>query len=99
MPAPSVRPSLTTTLDVRYAKQHAGGAFEVKEVLGDPGQEPAAGKTIDATSQQGAANQNPNGFLVKALQQVSQLKVVQNGGLSNDYSLYIHGLDTRKYHP
>jgi hypothetical protein len=98
MPIPNSRPSLTTTLDQRYAQQHAGGTFEVKEVLGDPGETPSTGKVIDAVSQQGAANQNPNGFQVKVLQQVSQLKVVQMGGVSNDYSLYIHGLDTTRYH-
>lgn len=99
MPNPNIRPSLLTTLDVRYAKQRAGGAFEVKKVLGDPGQEPAAGKTIDAASQQGAINQSPNGFLVKVLQQVSQLNVVQNGGVGNGYSRYVLGLDTSRYHP
>lgn len=98
MPTPNVRPSLTTTLDQRYAKQHAGGAFEVKEVLSPPGTSPAAGTTIDAASQQGANNQNPNGFVVKVLPQVSQLKAVQTGGAGNAYSLYIKGLDTTKYH-
>jgi hypothetical protein len=99
MPTPNQRPSLTTTLDQRYARQHAGGAFEVKEVLGNPGSSPAVGDVIDAASQQGAANQNPNGFLVKVLPQVSQLKAVQSGGAGNDYSLYIKGLDTTRYHP
>lgn len=99
MPTPNVRPSLTTTLDQRYAKQHAGGAFEVKQVLGAPGTVPATGTTIDAMSQQGADNQNPNGFWVKPVMQVSQLKAVQSGGAGNNYSLYIHGLDTRRYHP
>lgn len=99
MPTPNPRPSLTTTLDQRYAKQHAGGAFEVKEVLGGPGTQPEAGTTIDAQSQLGAANQNPNGFWVKVLPQVSQLKAVQTGGAGNAYSNYIKGLDTTKYHP
>lgn len=97
MPAPNVRPSLTTTLDQRYARQHAGGAFEVKEVLFPPGTTPPSGTVIDAASQQGANNQNPNGFLVRVLPQVSQLKAVQTGGAGNNYSLYIQGLDTTKY--
>lgn len=97
MPTPTQRPSITTTLDIRYAKQHAGGAFEVKQILGSPGQEPAVGKVIDAASHQGAINQNPNGFQVKVLQQVSQLKAVQSGGVGN-YSTYVKGLDTTKYH-
>ena len=99
MPTPVPRPSLTTTLDVRYAQQHAGGAFEVKQVLGAPGTEPAVGEVIDAASQLGATNQNPNGFQVKVIPQVSQLKVVQQGGAGNNYSNYVKGLDTRKYHP
>lgn len=99
MPTPMPRPSLTTTLDVRYAQQHAGGAFEVKDVLGAPGTVPPQGEVIDAASQQGAANQNPNGFWVRVLPQVSQLKAVQSGGAGNDYSLYIRGLDTTRYHP
>ena len=87
-----------TFVPLRYAQQHAGGAFEVKDVLGGPGAEPP-GPTIDAMSQQGAANQNPNGFLVRVLPQVSQLKAVQSGGAGNNYSLYINGLDTTRYHP
>jgi hypothetical protein len=97
MPTPMPRPSLTTTLDQRYAQQHAGGAFEVKDVLGAPGTVPSPGEVIDAASQNGATFQNPNGFQVKMLQQVSQLKDVQAGNSS--LSLYIQGLDTRKYHP
>ena len=85
MPQPNERPSLTTTLDVRYAKQHAGGAFEVKEVLGAPDTSPSAGTTIDATSLQGENNQSPNGFWVKVLQGVSQFKAVQTGGAGNSY--------------
>ena len=98
MPTPNQRPSLTTTLDQRYARQHAGGAFEVKQVLGAPGTTPASGDVIDAASQQGANNQNPNGFWVKPVMQVSQLKAVQSGGTGNNYSLYIQGLDTTRYH-
>lgn len=97
MPTPNQRPSLTTTLDQRYARQHAGGAFEVKTVLGPPGSTPASGDVIDAASQAGAEHQNPNGFLVKVPLQVSQLKAVQSGGAGNNYSLYIQGLDTTKY--
>lgn len=97
MPTPNQRPSLTTTLDQRYAQQHAGGAFEVKEVFGGPGTSPSTGEVIDAASAQGQANQNPNGFWVKVLPQVSQLKAVQSGGAGNAYSLYIKGLDTTKY--
>ncbi|HQI44514.1 MAG TPA: hypothetical protein PLC59_00350 [Bacteroidales bacterium] len=96
MPIPNERPSLTTTLDQRYARQHAGGAFEVKDVLGPPGAVPIPGQVIDAASQNGAIFQNPNGFQVKMMPLVSQLRDVQAGNSS--LSLYIQGLDTRKYH-
>ena len=97
MPTPVPRPSLTTTLDQRYATQRAGEAFDVKAVLGAPGTVPPQGETIDATSQNGSTFQSPNGFWVKPLVQVSQLKDVQAGNSS--LSLYIKGLDTTKYHP
>ncbi len=99
MPNPVPRPSLTTTLDERYANQHAGGAFDVKAILGPPGTLPVQGSVIDAMSLQGADHQNPNGFWVRVLPQVSQLKAVQSNGAGNNYSLYILGLDTTKYHP
>jgi hypothetical protein len=95
MPTPNTRPSLTTTLDTRYAQQRAGEAFDVKAVLGGPGTVPKQGQTIDAASQNGQTFQSPNGFLVKPLAQVSQLKDVKAGNSS--LSLYIKGLDTRKY--
>jgi hypothetical protein len=98
MPTPTQRPSLTTTLDVRYAKQHSGGAFEVKNVLGQPGTEPLTGEVIDAASQLGATFQAPNGFQVRVLQQVSQLKAVQSGD-TQGLSTYVYGLDTTRYHP
>jgi len=97
MPNPSVRPSLTTTLDVRYAKQRVGEAFDVKKVLGQPGEEPKQGKTIDAASQNGANFQSPNGFLVRPMIQVSQLKDVKAG--KSLLSMYVKGLDSRRYCP
>lgn len=98
MPLPVPRPSLTTTLDQRYAKQRAGEAFDVKAVLGQPGTEPVAGKTIDAVSQQGANFQSPNGFQVRMMPQVSQLLVVQSND-TKGLSTYVKGLDTTRYHP
>jgi hypothetical protein len=96
MPTPFSRPSLTTTLDQRYASQPAGEAFNVKNVLGSPGSTPPAGEVIDAASQNGMTFQNPDGFQVKMMPQVSQLKDVQAGNSS--LYRYIHGLDTTKYH-
>ena len=97
MPTPNNRPSLTTTLDQRYATQRAGEAFDVKTVLGAPGTVPPSGETIDASSRNGQNFQSPNGFLVKPMVQVSQLKDVQAGNSS--LSRYIKGLDVTKYHP
>ena len=96
MPNPVPRPSLTTTLDVRYANQRAGEAFDVKATLGQPGSVPPAGEVIDAASQNGSTFQSPNGFQVRVMPQVSQLKDVQAGNSS--LSRYIQGLDTTKYH-
>ena len=95
MPTPVIRPSLTTDLSQRYSTQHAGEAFDVKAVLGSPGAVPTQGETIDATSQNGSTFQSPNGFWVRPMVQVSQLKDVQAGNSS--LSLYIKGLDTTKY--
>lgn len=98
MPTPSSRPSLTTTLDQRYAVQHAGGAFEVKDVLGAPG----AGlpsNLIDAASQLGATFQNPNGFAAKSMQGVSQFIEVQTDGKNGGISRYYQGLDNTRYRP
>jgi hypothetical protein len=97
MPLPSSRPSLTTTLDVRYANQHAGEAFDVKATLGAPGTVPRQGEVIDAASGNGSSFQSPNGFLVRPMTLISQLKDVQSGNSS--LSRYIQGLDTKKYHP
>lgn len=98
MPAPTPRPSLTTTLDQRYAQQHAGGAFEVKDVIGAPG----AGLPsllIDAASQNGATFQSPNGFLAQSIQGVSQFIEVQSDGKNGGISRYYQGLDNTRYHP
>jgi len=97
MPISSPRPSLTTTLDQRYATQNVGEAFNVKAVLGGPGAVPTSGETIDAVSSNGQTFQSPNGFWVSPKSQVSQLKDVQSGNSS--LSTYIKGLDTTKYHP
>jgi uncharacterized protein (DUF2141 family) len=95
MPTPNSRPSLTTTLDSRYSNQSAGSAFDVKATLGGPGADPKQGQTIEAVSRNGGTFQSPNGFLVRPLAQVSQLKDVQTGNSS--LSLFIKGLDTTKY--
>lgn len=98
MPNPTPRPSLTTDLQTRYNNQRAGGAFDVKKTLGAPGTEPAAGKTIDAASVQGATFQSPNGFEVKVKQGDTQFKDAQ-GTTSKQLSRYAQGLSNKKYKP
>ena len=98
MPTPNERPSLTTDLESRYSKQRAGGAFDVKETLGNPGTQPAAGTTIDAVSQNGAEFQSPNGFEVKVKQGITAFKDAQ-GVQSKQLSRYIRGFVARKYKP
>jgi len=95
----NTRPSLIQTLESRYATQRAGGAFNVKTILGGPGTQPVAGTTIDATSIQGANFQSPNGFEVKSNQGgVTQFKDAQSV-MSKELSRYIRGFSNVKYKP
>jgi len=87
MPLPSIRPSLTVTLEERYTTQPAGGAFNAKNII-------ESGVDAIAASQQGAQFQNVNGFLTKVQQGVTDYK---NSG--EGLSQYENGLDTRKYDP
>jgi hypothetical protein len=98
MPTPVQRPSLVTTLDQRYAYQHAGGAFEVKDVLGGPGSG-LVSKVIDATSLNGATFQSPNGFAAQVAQGVSQFVEVQTDGKNGGISRFAQNLDNQKYKP
>ena len=98
MPTPVTRPSLTKDLSKRYETQHAGGTFDVKKILGNPGSVPAAGTTIDAVSSQGTQFQSPIGFEVKVLQGITQLKDAQ-GTTSKELSMYIKGVSNQRYKP
>ena len=82
---PIPRPSLTTTLEQRYATQHAGGAFDDKDII-------EAGVDALFASMQGAQFQIKNGFLTKEQQGISDF--INDG---NNLSLYVQGLDTTKY--
>lgn len=104
MPTPVQRPSLTTTLDQRYATQRAGGAFDVKQVLGSPGTTPAAGTTIDAVSMQATNFQTPVGFEVKKMIGVTQMldaidTNTSPSAQSKQLSLYIRGFSNQRYKP
>lgn len=100
MPATN-RPSLTTTLDQRYATQRAGGAFDVKKTLGAPGTAPTAQSVIegDTKSMNGSQFQSPNGFETDILQGQTQLKDAQGNGQSKEISRYIKGFSSKKYKP
>ena len=98
MPTPVKRQSLVIDLQTRYATQPAGGAFNVKTVLGQPGNSPAPGTIINATSIQGKTFQSPAGFEVKAAQMSTQFLDAQ-GTTSKQLSVYIHGFTNQKYKP
>jgi hypothetical protein len=88
MPDTTNRDSLVKNINDRYATQRAGGAFDVKETLGQPNTEVSPGKVIDAKSVSGQTYQTKNGFVAKSETGISQLKVVQSNGSdgSSQYS-------------
>jgi hypothetical protein len=94
--ANDTRPSISKTLEERYASQKAGAAFDVKKTLGTPGSSPARGTTIDASSMSGATFQSPNGFEVKVTQGSTQMLDAQ-GSTSKQLSRYLRGFDNRRY--
>ena len=100
MPTPSDRPSLTKTLEQRYATQHAGGAFNVKERLGGPGAPPIARMPVDGNE----VLYSVDDFKVKAMQGVTELLDAieansTSAPRSKELSLYIRGFSNRKYRP
>lgn len=98
MPTPNVRTSLSTDLASRYLTQRAGSAFDIKQTLGCPGSVPKKQSVIEGdTASQGGANfQSPNGFETDILQGQTQLKDAQ-GNTSKELSMYIKGINTKKY--
>lgn len=48
MPNPTDRPSLTKTLEQRYAEQHAGGAFDAKVITTNGKHSPIENSTLSA---------------------------------------------------
>ena len=100
MPTPSDRPSLTKTLEQRYATQHAGGAFNVKERLGGPGAPPIARMPVDGNE----VLYSVDDFKVKAMQGVTELLDAieansTSAPRSKELSLYIRGFSNRRYRP
>jgi hypothetical protein len=102
MPQPADRPSLTKDLASRYASQHAGGAFEVKQRLKPPGSSPTTGDRmpIDGNERLYSADD----FAVKQILGVTELLDAQESNTSSspkskEMSLYIRGFTNRKYKP
>jgi hypothetical protein len=80
MPDPNNRPSLGKDIRSRYSTQKAGGAFDVKETLGQPETEVPAGNLLDAASAHGQSYKTKNGFETKLQRGDSRFKVVATGG-------------------
>jgi len=102
MPTPSERPSLSKNLEERYATQRAGGAFEVKQRLKPPGQAPQTGDRMPIDGNEALVSVDD--FAVKPMQGVTELldAIEANASpapKSKELSLYIKGLDTRRYAP
>ena len=102
MPQPSNRPSLTTDLASRYAKQHAGGAFEVKQRLKPPGNSPQTGDRMPIDGNERLYSEDD--FAVKQVGGITELLDAKEANTtssprSKELSLYIRGFNNRKYKP
>lgn len=100
MPTPNQRPSLTNTLEGRYASQHAGGAFEVKDRIGKPGEKPLARMPVDGNE----VLYTVDDFVTRWMLGVTELLDAQEANStsapkSKELSLYIKGFDNTKYKP
>jgi hypothetical protein len=96
----SDRPSLDTNLEARYARQRAGGAFDVKERLKGPGSSPAAGESMPIGGNE--ALYTKGGFTVKAMQGVTDFKEAAEANSSSSpkskgSSRFQKGHSNRKY--
>ena len=85
MPTQIERPSLTTPLSQRYAKQHVGGAYDDFDI-------DTQGFNALFASYQSITFQIYNGFDMAIKQGISDFK--NDGG---DLSFYVQGLDTTRY--
>ena len=100
MPNPTERPSLTKTLDQRYATQHAGGAFEVKQRLGAPGAAPNARMPVDGNE----VLYTIDDFKTKAVQGITELKDALEANTSpspksKEMSRFMRGFSNKRYKP
>jgi hypothetical protein len=100
MPDNNDRPSLDTSLESRYARQKAGGAFDVKERLKGPGQSPKTGDRMPIGGNE--ALYTNKDFAVKPLQGVTEFLDAQDANnspapKSKEKSRYMKGFSNRKY--
>ena len=96
MPQPSNRESLTKDLLTRYATQHAGGAYEVKDRLKKPkvSVEHADRMPIDGIQEKTWTV--PNFDTKPILKQTEMLDAIDETS-SRELSTYIKGFSNKKY--
>ena len=92
MPAqtPIERESLDTTLEGRYNTQHAGGAFDAKDIE-TSGKHASLSKAGNSSFQ--SANWTPAGFKTKMALFLTEFKAKALNFIDSQ------GIDTRKYKP
>ena len=89
MPNPTDRPSLTKTLEQRYADQHAGGAYDAKTIITSGQHSPIENSTLSALHTRA-------GFKTLMGEQETELNEAK-GGSSQQSSLYMQGFNNTKY--
>jgi len=99
---PNNRPSLTKNLESRYATQHAGGAFEVKQRLKSPGSSPKTGDRMPIDGNEKLYSVDD--FAVKQIIGQSEFLDTQEANSSpspksKELSRYIKGFNSNKYKP
>jgi hypothetical protein len=99
MPIQQDRPSITTTLEERYASQEVGGAYDAKSI------QTAQGSRMPIVSSDGTGPAitetqwtNPN-FLVKEAMQQTEFKDALDGQTSKQLSSMLQGFSNKKYKP
>lgn len=88
------RPSITKTIEERYATQREGGAFDIKTTLGNPGSHPRGRQPINGIQEKKWTVPNFQAF---AVPQKSEFYEVGDGINSLQRSVYMRGFDNRPY--
>ena len=90
-------PSLTKTIESRYATQRCGGAFDVKERLKNPGVSIVHRDLMPIDGIDEKRWTVPH-FDTKPIIQETELLDVMNGNYSKELSVYMRGFSNKKYH-